>query len=373
MKKHGFIISLMVLITILGCVRNEDAFKVSGYITYNNQAIENVNIKIDDKYNLGAVTDANGYFEISGVAKGDHQLHITKEISTLLKSTQHSTSNFSEKTIDININEDTQLNNLRLPKAVDLYDAKNITESSAEIYWSPTDDSEFREYKLYRHNSSGLDESTGTLIHVSTSINDTSFIEDDLNPLQKYYYRIFAMDNFGRIGGSNIINLTTNNVMVVLNGGFEELSNEIPLNWILTPNEFGNPNNYIKIVNNNSYEGNNSIEFHHAEESGFWEMWISQTIDNNSLVAGATYILTLNYKSDFTLNRYLNLILRNPTINLRLNAPLQFNDNGEWKELSYEFGLPSDIGNNNIELLLHFGIPGIKSWWIDNVKIERFE
>lgn len=383
MKKQGFIIYIIALTIILGCEKNEDtskgSLKVSGFITYNNEPIENVNITIDDKYNLSAATDANGYFEISGVAKGDHQLHIIKELSTNLKSTQQDTSIFSEKTIDISVNEDTELNNLRLPKAVKLDDPKNITESSAGINWNPTDDSEFREYKLYRHNSSGLDESTGTLVHVSTSINDTSFMDEALNPLQTYFYRIYVMDDFGRIGGSNIINLTTNNIQIILNGGFEDVTTNIPTDWSLTPNDIvfkstkGNVDNYIKIDSIDAYAGNNSLEFHHAEESGCWEMWISQTIDKNSLVAGATYNLSLKYKSDFISNSNLDLILRNSTIDLWLNAPIQFNDDGEWKELSYEFGLPSEIGNNNIKLDLHFCIAGINSWWLDEVKIERVE
>jgi len=74
----------------------------------------------------------------------------------------------------------------------------------------------FYEYKIYRHYHTGLDENTGTLIHVSTSADDTIFndigtdLEYGLTPATTYYYRVYINNNFGRLGGSNIIGVTTN-------------------------------------------------------------------------------------------------------------------------------------------------------------------
>ena len=133
-----------------------------------------------------------------------------------------------KKTVDLSVNEDIELNDLRLPKAVILYEATGVTEIDSEIAWSPTDDSEFREYKLYRHNTTGLDETTGLLIHVATSVNDTTFTDTDLTPLSDYYYRVFVLDDFGRIGGSNIIGITTEEAILLKNGGFESIENNVP-------------------------------------------------------------------------------------------------------------------------------------------------
>ncbi len=368
-------IAFITLLGFAGCDESDEptAFTVSGFINYENAVIEQVTVSIDNNLDLTTSTDANGYFEISGVERGDYQLYVNKEISFISETTNETVISSSEKVVDISVNSDTEIESLRLPKAVFLYQARNITDTHADISWTPTDDTEFREYKLYRHSSSGLDESTGTLIHVSTSLNDTTFVDDDLNPLEQYYYRVFVMDDFGKIGGSNIMDLTTDNIQIIINGGFEDLSDNQPVDWNLTPNDFGNPNNYISVSDNDPYQGANSLEFHHAETSGCWEQWITQTIDKDMLVAGGNYKLTFAYKADFTASENMDLILRNSTIDMWLNVPIQFSDTQEWNELSYEFGLPDDIGNNDIKTDFHFCIQGVRTWWFDNIKLERVQ
>jgi len=97
------------------------------------------------------------------------------------------------------------------------------------LNWNKTDALDFREYKLYRHTTSGLDETTGTLVHVATSILDTSFIDTDLQPFKNYFYRVYIMNDYGRLGGSNIVNDTTKQINIIWNGDFE--SQENLLNW----------------------------------------------------------------------------------------------------------------------------------------------
>ena len=82
------------------------------------------------------------------------------------------------------------IESLILPKGVQIFEPENIGPNSMEIKWSATDANDFREYKLYRHISSGLDETTGTLVHVSTAISDTQFTDQGVNPVTTYYYRV---------------------------------------------------------------------------------------------------------------------------------------------------------------------------------------
>jgi len=377
MRKIPILFFLAVLHAFYGCDNDTNdpkpAFNVKGFISYENDAIEQVTVSIDGKANLTTSTDANGYFEIPGVVQGDHELQIRKELNVQSETTNESVVSVSEKTVEISVNENIEIENLRLPKAVVLQEGQNITQSSADISWSPTDDNEFREYKLYRHNSSGLDETTGDLIHVSTSLNDTIFTDNELNPAEQYFYRVFIMDDFGKIGGSNIIDLTTDNLQIIGNGGFESLSTDELANWNLFPNDGGNPSNSINISMMDPFEGTNSIEFHHAEASGCWELWISQSINKASLVAGATYKVNFAYKSDFTENENMDLVLRNATLDLWLIVPIPFEASQGWEELTFEFGLPDDIGNNDVIVDFHFCIPGVRTWWLDNITIERVD
>lgn len=374
MIKNKFLcIVILICSMLISCEKDSTnpqlAFTVSGYVYYLEVPIENVTISIDEK---SINTNSDGFFKITGVSSGDHELKMRKNFNNLLKSGEN-TSGFIEKTINISVYEDIELSYLKLPKAVYLYEAMDITESSAKISWSPTDAEDFREYKLYRHSTSGLDETTGTLVHISTSLTDTSFVDNQLNPFQFYYYRVYVMNEYGRIGGSNIIQIQTENVQLIRNGGFEEISGDEPTDWTLFPNSFGNPENYILIDNTDAFEGNNSLKFHHAEENGCWEMWISQVLDKSFLNGGDTYRLRLGFKSDFVGQIGFNLILRNPTIDLWLNVPINIDQEGQWAEISYEFGLPNDIGNNDVKMDIHFCIEGVNSWWLDNVKLERTE
>ena len=373
MIRYKFIYPTILFGSIFFSCTNEEAtiFTVSGQVYYLGEPIEDVAVSIDDQYNWTVQTDADGFFNISSVSSGEHQLNMKKNLIGL-QNTANDTSGFTEKTINISVHEDLELSYLKLPKAVLLHEPTDVTESRAFISWSPTDDEEFREYKLFRHHSSGLDETTGTLVHVSTFLSDTSFSDEQLDPFQNYYYRVYVMNEYGRIGGSNIVSLQTLNSQLISNGGFEELSGGVPMDWQLIPNS-GDPENYIQIDPNNAFEGNNSLQFHHAESTGCWEMWISQDLDKSLLVREATYKLVLNYKGDFEGSESISLILRNSTIDLWLYTTIEFYAVGEWYELSYEFGLPDDIGNNDMNMNIHFCIQGVKSWWIDNVNLDRVE
>ncbi|MGB5237932.1 MAG: hypothetical protein WBN59_09895 [Flavobacteriaceae bacterium] len=368
--KSTLLVSLLFLIACISCNSDENAgsFKINGFVIYNDEAADQVNVMVDDKFNLSATTDSTGYFEITGVPQGDHVLTFNK---TFVEDDESAI--FSEKSINVSINEDTEINEVRLPKGVELFDIVVIDITQAEISWSATDDPEFREYKLYRHDSSGLDETTGTLIHVSTSLEDTSFIDEDLNPFQTYYYRVYVMDDFGRIGGSNIVSFTTDNIELIQNGGFEDVqSNGDPEIWTLIQNDLNEPGNSI-VLSDEAFEGVNSIKFHHDSDTGCWEQWIYQPVDNNLYTAGATYRMSLAYKGNFTEDVIMSLFLRNSTIDIWFPIDMAFDANGGWQELSFEFAMPDDIGNNAISTNFHFCLQGIKDWWIDDIQIERID
>ena len=122
---------------------------VSGYVVNEGEPVDDVLVRIDDFENLSTTTDETGFFEISGVSQGEKELRI-------------------EKTYKLNINKDINLDALRLPAPVLLDVDGTASEISVPLRSSVSDDNDFREYKLYRHNTTGLDESTGTLLHVST-------------------------------------------------------------------------------------------------------------------------------------------------------------------------------------------------------------
>ena len=362
------------LVTLISCQKQgtspDSEFTVSGRVYYLGRPIQEVSVSIDSKAEWTTQTDSSGSFSIQGVSSGKHLLRLRKNFGGLRKSVGDA-GPFSERTIDIAVTQDLVFDFLKLPKAVVLYEPTDITTTSAKLSWSPTDEEDFREYKLYRHDTPGLDETTGTLVYVSTAKNDTSFVDNNLDPLHPYYYRVYVMNEYGRIGGSNIVQVQTQNIQLVHNGGFEEVSGETPTGWSVVANTRGNPENYIVVDSTTAFEGNHSLKFHHAEENGCWEMWITQVIKRDLLTPGDRYRLDLAMKADFSGDLNFDLILRTPTKDTWLPVRVQIETPGEWKTVSYEFALPDDIGNNDVEMSIHFCVPRVCSWWLDAISLRR--
>ena len=199
--------TLVILLGLLiSCSDNKtasiDGFTVSGTIFYQEETASNVIVQLvnESRSRYSTLTDENGYFEFSNVESGDYTLTATNQLENDV---------FSESSVSLTVDDDIELDPLILPEAIFLFNPTNTTDLSTTLTWTSSEAQDFAEYKLFRHFSSGLDETTGTLIHVSTVQTDTMFIDTTLSPSTIYYYRIYVMSNYGRLGGSNIVSTTT--------------------------------------------------------------------------------------------------------------------------------------------------------------------
>ncbi len=205
----SFLLGIMFLVAFGGCEEDtyspDKKYTVSGTVYHLGVRASNISVSIDDSNTLTVLTDDQGNFDILNVVTGQHQLKLYKTFSGIEKSQLNSSDGaFSERTYNIDVNEDMVMNSLLLPKPVILQNPR--VDSTVVIKWSSSDVEDFREYKIYRHTSSGLDETTGELIHISTSRMDTSYFENTLNlDAGTYFYRVFVMNEFGKLGGSNIV------------------------------------------------------------------------------------------------------------------------------------------------------------------------
>jgi len=213
MKNAIHFFKVFVLLSILfSCERKDEyagSFDVSGRIAFDQGAVA-ANSKIYLNNELRATTNNEGDFTIPGVDAGRY---------TLKATLSDSSSAYAEAELEIDLKGgDLYLDNLLLPVPVELLEPDSVRSTSINLTWRKCNADDFREYKIYIHHSGALDESTGTLLHISTEVNDTtlSIKEGDfwwggstLSPDTKYYFRVFVMNSNGRMSGSNIRDVTT--------------------------------------------------------------------------------------------------------------------------------------------------------------------
>lgn len=187
-----------------GSSKEEDElrFEVRGVVMRQGLAVEGVAVSIDGVADATTRTDAHGAFTIANVPVGEYDLSLSE---------QDGGRAFGALTRPITVTRNLELPALLLPQPVLLEAPSEVTGGSMSLSWTASESESFREYKLYRHLSSGLDEKTGTLVHVGTSVDDTTFVDDGLKGDEKYFYRVFVLDDHGLLGGSNVVSATTLN------------------------------------------------------------------------------------------------------------------------------------------------------------------
>jgi len=368
-----FIISLFLVVVVFlsTCSKNptdsKSAYTVRGVVEYAGERAENAVVAIDNTMNWTATTNGNGYFEIRSVSEGEHSLVASKSLAD---------GSFSERTGKIAVYDDIELSAQRLPQAVRMHEPTDVTESKISLVWSQSPADDFREYKLYRHFTSGLDETTGTLVHVATEREDTLFTDDGLLPLERYFYRVYVMNEYGRLGGSNIVNAETGNYTVLENGDFESVdsSTGFASNWKNVDNNTGGT---IELDTQVFHGGSQSVRYTIGKDGSGWEFWIYQTgIDPMLLVEGAHYRISgwckLEAASDNNLDINFCPWFRDSNGGTIFKEFIQFTHSDEWREFSYDFVLPdSNTSMYKFDLwCINFSQADIVIW-VDDVRFEK--
>jgi hypothetical protein len=309
------------------------------------------------------LTDNNGYFEFTNVTNGQHEVTASKLLSK---------GNFTERTASITVDENFTLDDLILPEGVVLTEPQSVSDRSLMLKWTATDAPDFREYKVYRHHSSGLDESTGALVHVATSITDTTFRVPDLEPLEEYFFRVFVMNQFGRLGGSNIISATTLNAQVILNGDFEIInpSTNFPENWeaLLSADHFS-------LESAQVHSGNHAVEVRILRDADY----LVQRVNLSDFTPNARYRLSywIKHESMGTSTLFQAHMATEGTNDwfLIINQVRGPREASDWEQYVYEFTIPAGLNAANIVSLFYFETYGPDSLkaWIDDVRLAKPE
>jgi len=185
---------------ICGCEKEKDtgALTVSGYLTNGTGPVVKAKVNLDDLVQYSTTSNSEGFFEISNVPEGEYQLNF---------SVGSESESFSKNSEKIRLSSDLLLERLLLPDPVTIGEPeieRDFESNEVTLSWSTYTGDDFREYKLYKHSTSGLDETTGELLHVATLAQDTTYTLT-LPHSSETFFRVFVKDNLGLLGGSNIL------------------------------------------------------------------------------------------------------------------------------------------------------------------------
>jgi len=359
---------LLILFSCTDSGVNEDgSASVSGQLTFQGNPIGSVRVGIGDIMNWSAITDDQGYFEINNVATGEHILRASFSVDDIKTSAIENKIFVSEGENDLGA--------IKLPVPSELFTPVMNDDNGVEIRWGSTTDEEFREYKIYRREDSGLDETTGKLIHVTTSRNDTTFTDTSYSPGIESFYRVYTLSAFGKVGGSNLVSIITDPVNLVENGDFEENEpGEEPSGWIVfdyNPQN-GLPGKYV-VDDEESFNGEKSLQFNiepfDSPGTGdfFGDVNVRQEISGAKFEVGRRYTFTVSFKPrDFQMGAHIV----DPDFK-SITESLSVNKNDEWITVSTEFLYPENTSTIRI-LIWAQGREDDETLfgWVDDVRIE---
>jgi hypothetical protein len=217
MKSRIFILLLVSMILATACKKDKEEedtlYRISGYLLSDGEPMGNAQVNIDQLEQYKTTTNDEGYFSITDVSPGEHTLNAVKTFEM---------GYYIQRSFDLDMNNDLQLDELILPNPVAIMGVvMDTVENLVTITWNSSQAEDFREYKLYSHNTTGLDELTGTLEHVSTNRADT-VLTLSMPSATTRYFRVFVMNDYGQLGGSNIVRATSSNKNLLSYGDFED-------------------------------------------------------------------------------------------------------------------------------------------------------
>lgn len=346
---------------------DSDTHSVSGTVYYAGSPSIGVQVSLDQSLSHITVTDQSGYFRLDNVPEGSHEIRLSKLFEG---------GSYTSRSETIVVATDVYLSYLMLPKAVFLQEITTTTHNSVEISWTSTDATDFREYKLYHHTTSGLDENTGLLVHVSTAVDDTFFVDEGLIPDQQYFYRVYVMNEYGRLGGSNIISTTTTQFNLIKNGDFENfnLNTFRPDDWDV----YLSAGQFPFLVDSVDVKSGRYCLKAELDTSNNFDNMLFQLISPIDLIPGRKYEFSLFFRSNALIQwqdlratlhdtnwddwLFNALILKGPGVN------------PDWQLYAIQFMVPLSFPSIQYRLTFNFWTEQQQmTVWLDNISLMTID
>ena len=346
--------------------------KITGKVTIEGILVTDANIKVDDIANWQTTTDANGNFKISTLSDGEHTLYVEKNLSSGEVIYYQTSINLTQS--------ETDLGTIDFPKPVKINNG-NPTVSAIPLLWEKTNSSQFKGYKVYRHEGLGVDDNNGELIYSTVAKEDSTFIDYGFTNGVQYSYRVYVLADDGKLSGSNTLSINSvPEINYVSNGRFEISSDGIKPDFWQTYSD-GVPSYNVFTVDGSEYvDGKTSLKVNYIDSlivpnfRGSKYSEISQKIFSNDFVAGKAYNLSFWIKSDKGQAevRILKIGTSSDTIRVaEYFGPSEFG----WSSKTVSFIMPENTSYLYLKISTKAqqSVNGLVKLWIDGLKLSPAE
>jgi len=181
------------------------------------------------------------------------------------------------------------------------------------------------------------------------------------------------MNEFGRLGGSNIVSLTTPNRNLIVNGDFEEIGTDgLPVGWDFR-------NEIFKPVASSDAQSGEYYLYGNAESYHYDLSWgsVQQKVPYTNLTPGIEYELEFWYYIEALPGNAALLIEFNPDGSGQVFEPITGPASTEWQKFSTVFTTPASLADNwFLRLEVNVAIPYNGEPWkvrVDNFSLKRNE
>lgn len=212
MKWYPAIFSILLLI-LFSCKGDITEFNLSGKVFMEGEAQENASVTITNLLGFSDTTDINGYYLINAVPEGTRILYAEKTFPN---------GSFTGKAIELDVSRNIVLDDIHLSRSIEFVSVElDSVNNKAILVWQESDAVDFMEYRVFSHNLPSFEEGSASLLHVASSISDTTF-EYIMPSNISMYFRVIVYNEFGKLAGSDIQELTSESLNLLTFGNFEE-------------------------------------------------------------------------------------------------------------------------------------------------------
>ena len=177
------------------------------------------------------------------------------------------------------------------PESVFLFEAENVTETTAKLRWRKSNDSEFEKYTINRGNNIKFEANSDNVYATVANRNDTTLLLTGLTPNEGYIFRVCVYDKYLSYTASNVVGFSATKggllpAPEILSIVADSQTYKVTISWVESTSSLFT---YYFV-----YSSPDSSKVAAGQSTVYWQSNASTTSYTTSIVRGITYYLRVS-------------------------------------------------------------------------------